>query len=181
VHQQSIGPRLVVGLGSTQHVVQTPARDETFQARDQAKVLIALGVLHRLDLPAKLIHVRQRLPIAVDERIRFGEKLVLNANRGDAALLELLDQAPDVVEVAEPGVAIQQDRHLGGIRHELDHFEHLGPAGLIVVADAQRRGDGEAAGPDGFESCFLHNARAQPVVRFHQKFKIRRVQQTPKL
>src|SRR6185503_10757821 len=63
------------------------------------------------------------------------------------------------------------------IGHELDDLQHLRPAGLVVVAHAERGGDREAAGPNAFEAGLFDDARAQAVVRFHEEFEAARTQE----
>src|SRR5690606_20994522 len=99
----------------------------------------------------------------------------------DAALLELAHEAPHVVEVAVAGVAVQQDRDGGDIRHELEHVHHLRPAGLVVVAHAELRGDGEAAGPDALEAGLLDDAGGDAVVGLEKELELRRVEQLAQL
>ena len=88
---------------------------------------------------------------------------------GDAALLELHDEAARAVEVAVAGVAVEQDRHGGRVGHELDDLEHLRPARLVVVTNAERRADREAAAPDPFEARLFGDLRGEAVVGLHEE------------
>ena len=66
-------------------------------------------------------------------------------------------QAAEIIEAAIAGIAVKQDRHAGGIGHELQGFQDLRPACLVVVAHAVLRGNRQAAAPDPLEACFLDN------------------------
>jgi hypothetical protein len=171
----------MTGLGAPHHFLHAPAGDETFQPRHERKVRIALRFLHGFDLAGEFFQVSQRLALAVDERIGLWEQLVLDANRGDAALLELAHQPPHVVEVPVSGVRVEQDRDAGRVAHEFHHFEHLRPARFVIVAHAERGGNGEPARPDAAKTRFFDDARAQAVVRFHQEFELIRAQQLAEL
>ena len=100
---------------------------------------------------------------------------------GATALFKLLHQTAGVVEVAKARVAIEQDGDGSGVAHELDDFEHLCPTGLVVVADAEGGGDGQAASPDPFEAGFLDDRGAQAIVGFHEEFQAVGLQQPSKL
>ena len=135
-----------VRLGPLQRLAQAPAGDECLDASDDAEVVVALGVLARLDLPAELVHVRERLVVA-DEAVGLREELVLDADAGDVACLELLDEPAHVVEVAVAGVPVEQERNRGRVAHELEQVEDLRPAHLVVVPHAHRGRDRQAAAP----------------------------------
>jgi hypothetical protein len=127
-----------------------------------------LRVLSRLDLPAELVHVGERLMLA-QEAVGLGEELVLDADARDAAVLELPHEAAHVVEVAVARVAVEQQRDLRGVADELDQVQHLRPAHLVVVADPHGRADGKAAAPEALESRLLGDLRGEPVVALHQE------------
>ena len=169
VDEHGIGAGLPVLFPALEGLLEAVAGDERLDAGDDDEVLVALRFLHRADLAGVLVHVGEGLGRAADEAVRLREQLVLDADAGDAALLELHHEAARRVEVAVAGVAIEQDRHGGGVGHELDDLHHLGPARLVVVADAERRRDREAASPDAFEAGLLGDLRGQAVVSLHQE------------
>ena len=121
------------------------------------------------ELAAELVHVGEWLHAVAQEAVRLREELVLDANAGDAALLEFADEAAEGVEIAVAGVAVDEDRDARGVGHELHDLEDLRPARLVVVADAERGGDGEAARPDAREPSLLGDLRREAVVRFHDE------------
>ena len=88
---------------------------------------------------------------------------------GHADLLELPDEAAHVVEVAVAGVAVEQHGHRRRLGHERDVIDDLGPAQLVVVADAEGGGQGEPARPDSLEAGFLDDARGEPIVGLHHE------------
>jgi hypothetical protein len=167
----------MVRVGPAKHLFDPPPRDETFEAGHKAEIRIALGIFYRFDLTAELIDISQWLSLTVDEGIRFREQLILNTDRRDATLLELFHQSPDVVEISEPGVAIEQNGDGRSVRHEFHDFQHLRPTGFIIVANAQRRRNGQATGPNAVKSSFFDNPRAQAVVRLHQEFQFWRMEE----
>ena len=169
VHEDGVGAGVSVGLGAPQRLVHVPAGDEGLDARHHAKVRIALALLHGLDLERELVDVGERLIAIVHERVGLGKELVLDADAGDAALLEFAHEATRVVEVAVAGVAVHQYGHMRVVAHELEHVDHLGPRGLVRVAHAQLGRYAQTTRPDALEARFLHNARTQAVVRLHQK------------
>ncbi len=175
--QDAVRARGVIGLGAPQGLAEAPAGDEGLDARDDAEVVVALRVLAGLDAAAELVDVGERLLIAVDEAVGLREELVLDAHRRDAALLELAHQAAHVVEVAVAGVAVEQDRDRRDVRHELEHLQHLRPGGLVAVAHAVLRRDGEAACPQPLEAGLLADARADAVVGLQQELQLRTLQQ----
>ena len=150
-------------------LLETVTGDERLDAGDDDEVLVPLGFFHRAKLARMLVHVGERLRGAADEAVRLREELVLDADAGNAALLELGDEAPRRVEVAVARVAIEEDRDGRGVRHELDDFHHLGPAGFVVVADAERGRDRQTAAPDPLEARFFGDLRGEPVVGLHQE------------
>ena len=170
VDQDGIRAGAAIGFGAAQRFVHAPSGDQRFDARHDGEIGIRLGILARLDLAAKFVDVGQRLRFAVDEAVGLGKLFVFDAHAGHAALFELADQAAHVVEVTVAGIAIEQDRQLAGVGHELEHVDHLGPAHFIVVAHAKLRRDRQARSPDGFEAGLAHDARRQAVVGFHQEF-----------
>ncbi len=145
--QDRVGAGEAIGLGPLQRLVHAPAGDQRLDPRHDREVLVVLRVLARLALAAERVDVGQRLALAADEAVGLRELLVLDADAGDAALLELPDQAPQVVEVAVAGIAVEQDRQVARVRHELERVDDLGPARLVVVAHAVLRGDREAQMP----------------------------------
>jgi len=173
VDQNRVSPGAPVGFRAPQRLLHPPAGDERLDTCDDAEVRIALGILAGGDLADELVDVRQWLALAVQKAVGLGKLLVLDAHAGDAALLELAHQAPQVVEVTVAGVAIQEDRQIAGVHHELQHVDDLGPARLVVVAYAELRRHRQSRGPDAFESRLAHEARRQTVVRLHQEFQAR--------
>ncbi len=101
----------MIGLDAAQRLIETPARDECLDARDDCEIIVGLRVLAGLDAAAELVDL--------------GELLL---------------------------VAVQQDRDAGGVGHELEHLEHLGPARLIVVAHAVLRGLLQRGKSSGFQA-----------------------------
>src|SRR5919106_4817122 len=126
--QDGIGPGATVGLGPTQGLAQIPTGDQRLDPRHDAEIGVALAVLARLDLTAKLLDIRERLLFTGNKAIGLWEHLVLDADPGDPALLQLSDQAPHVVEVAIAGIPIEEYGDMSHICHELEHLYHLGPA-----------------------------------------------------
>mmetsp|Transcript_13780 Transcript_13780/g.42898 ORF Transcript_13780/g.42898 Transcript_13780/m.42898 type:complete len:311 (-) Transcript_13780:14-946(-) len=177
VHQQRVGARGRVGVGALERLLQRPPGDEALDARHDAEVLVGLRVLHRRDLVGELHDVGERLRAAlVEQRVRLGEQLVLNARAGDADLLELADEHARVVEVAVAGVGVDEHRDGRGVRHELPHLGALRPARLVVVADAELGGEGEAGAPDGLEAGLLDDLGGDAVVGLHQELELVRLE-----
>ncbi len=172
VDQNSVGAGLAVRLGAAQGLVHAPTRDQRLHPSDDDEIRILLAVLSGADLALKLGDVGQRLAMAVDEAVGFGEQLVLDAHAGDAPLLQLLHQAAHVVEVAVASVAVDEDGNAARIGHELQHVHHLGPARLVVVAHPELRGEGEPAGPDALEAGLLDDAGADAVMRLHEELQL---------
>ena len=168
VHQDGVGTSLGVGRGPQQGLVEPPAGDERLGAGHHHEVGVDLGVLGRADLAAELVDVGQGLAPAVEVAVGLGEELVLEAHPGHAPLLELAHEPAHVVEVAVPRVAVEQDGHVGGVGHELENLEHLGPARLVAVAHAEGRGDRQAAGPEGLKPGLGREPRRESVVGLHQ-------------
>ena len=139
MHQDRVGTGGVISARAAQRFARIPAGDVGFDACHHAEVVIGLGILTGGNLAAELIDVGQRLALTVDEAVGLGKELVLDAYAGHAALFKLAHQAPQVIEVAVAGVAIEQDWDARDIGHELDHIDHLRPARLIVVAHAELR------------------------------------------
>jgi hypothetical protein len=169
VHEDGVGAGEAVGLGALHGLLEAPARDEGLDAGDDDEILVPLGVLAGLDLAGKLVDAREGLGRAADEAVGLGEELVFDADARDAALLQLADDAAEGVEVAVAGVAVEEHRHRGGVGHKLPDLEHLGPAGLVVIAYAEGGGDGQAAAPDALESGLLGHLGAEAVVGLHQE------------
>jgi hypothetical protein len=48
----------------------------------------------------------------------------------------------------------------------------LGPAGFVIVTDAELGGNGEAAGPNASKAGFLNDFCAEAVVGFTDEFKL---------
>ena len=172
VDQHRVGACRVIGLGATQRLVEPPARDQRLDAGNDAELGIGLAVLAGLDLAAELVDVGQRLALA-EKRVGLGEQLVLDADAGDAALAQLAHQSAHVVEVAVAGIAVDQDRDRGRVRHELEHLEHLGPRRLVAVAHAERRRHRQPGRPDALEPGLLHDLGRQPVMGLHQERELR--------
>ena len=169
MHEDRVGPGEAVGLGAAHGLLEAPARDEGLDAGDDHEIVVALGVFARLDLARELVDGREGLARTTDERVGLGEDLVLDADPGHPAGLQLADHPLHGVEVAVARVAVEQDRDLRGVGHELHDLEHLGPARLVVVAHAEGRGDGETAAPDSLEACLLGHLGAEAVVGLHEK------------
>ena len=176
VDQHRVGAGPVIGLRPAQRLVHAPAGNQRLDARHDLKVVVALAVLARFDAAAELVHVRQRLVLA-DEGVGLWEQLVLDADPRNATLAQLPHQAAHVVEIAVAGVAIHEDGDRGGVGHELQHFEDLGPGGLVVVAHAERGRHREARGPDALEPGLFHDLGGEPVVRLHDEGEGRGVEQ----
>ena len=170
----------VVGLCAAYGLVEPPARHERLHACDDGKVLVLASVLRGFDLAAELVDVREGLSQRVQKAVGLRKKLILDADRRDAAHLELLDQAARVVEVAVPCIAVEQDRQPCRVRHEFQHLENLRPARLVRVANTVLRGQAKAARPDALETGFLTDASAQAVVRLAKKLELARCKQLPK-
>src|SRR5205823_11139741 len=126
VHENRVGASLVVRLGATQCFIEAPSRYQRLGSRDEAKTIVRLAVFSRSDLPAELVDLGQRLKIS-DERVGLREQLVLDAHRRDISLAEFLDESPDVVKVAVAGVAVEQNRQVGRVVHELQNVQNFGP------------------------------------------------------
>ncbi len=181
VDQDRVRAGPAVGLPAAQRLFQAPAGDQGFDPSHDAEIVVLLRVLAGLDLAAKGLDVFQFLLLALDETVGFREQLVLDADAADVALLELAHQAPHVVEIAVTGVAVEQDRDGGGIRHELENADDLGPAQLVVVAHRVLRRQGQPGTPDALEAGFLDNSGRQTVVGFENELGPVGLQQVPEL
>ncbi len=166
--QHRIGPGRVIGLGAAQRLIETVAGDQRLDAGDEREFRLGLAVLAGLDAAAELVDRGKRLRLA-EEGVGLGEQLVLDADAGDAALAELADEAPDIVEIAIAGIAVDQDRQRRRIGHEFEDVEHLRPRRLVVVAHAERRRDRQPGRPDAGKSGFLDKLGREAVMRLHQE------------
>ena len=173
--QNGVGAGLAIGFGAAQRLVEPPSGDQRLDARHDRKIVVGLTVLARLDLAAELVDLGERLALA-DEGVGLGEQLVLDAHAGDLSLAQLLHQPTHVVEVAIAGVAVHQDRNVGGVRHELEHIEHLRPRRLVGIAHAERGRHRKPGCPDAAEARFFDDLGGKPVMGFHQERKLRREQ-----
>jgi len=108
----------------------------------------------------------------LDKTILLGEEFVFDADRGDMALLQFADEPLHVVEVAVSCVAVKENRNRGRIGHEFQVLQNLGPAGFVVVTDAELRGNGEAAGPNTSKACFLNDFCAEAIVGFTDELQL---------
>ena len=169
VDENGVGARRVIGLRALERLRQTPARDERLHAGDEHEVGVLLAVLARLDLAGELRDIGERLELGAEERIGLREELVLDHHPAHADLLQLPHEAPHVVEVAVARVTVEEHGDGGRLGHEGDVLDHLGPAQLVVVTDAEGGGQGEAARPDPLEAGFLHDARGEAVVSLHHE------------
>ena len=169
VDEDGIGAGRVIGLRALERLGETPARDERFHAGDQHEVGVLLAVLARLDLAGELRDIGERLELGAEERVGLREELVLDHHAAHADLLELPHEAPHVVEVAVAGVAVEEHGHRRRLGHEGYVVDHLGPAQLVVVADAEGGGQGEAARPDPLEPGLLDDARGEAIVGLHHE------------
>ena len=122
-------------------------------------------------MPAKFINICQRLGLAANKRICFGKQFVLDANTANVTLFQFFHQAAHVVEVPVACVAVEENREVAGVRHELAGLQDLRPAGFVVVAHAQGGADREAAPPDPIEAGLLDDLRGEAVVCLHEEFK----------
>ncbi len=73
------------------------------------KSRIQLRVLCSFDFSAEFVDVGQWLIFATDERVRFWEKFIFNANCGNVTLLQFFNEPSHVVKVAVAGITIQQE------------------------------------------------------------------------
>jgi hypothetical protein len=137
--QNRIRSGRMIGLGAQQSLVKPVAGNERFGACDDHEVVVALAIFSGLDAPAKLFDVGKRLPLA-DEGIGLREELVLDADAGDSAFAQLAHQTSDVVEIAVPAIAVDEDRQRRRFGHELQHLEQLCPRRFIAVAQAEAGG-----------------------------------------
>ncbi|MCG3771772.1 MAG: hypothetical protein JW384_02966 [Nitrosomonadaceae bacterium] len=119
--------------------------------------------------------------VSLDKTICLGEELVLDTDRGDAALLEFTDQTLHIIEIAVARIAIKEDWNRGRIGHEFQGFQDLSPAGFVVVADTVLSGYGEAAGPNPSKACLLDDFGAETIVGFTDEFQFFRQEELPKL
>ena len=166
VDEDAVGAGLDVSRRPVERLGATPPGDERLGAGDDAEVWVGLDVLARPDLAAELLDVGQRL-IAVEERVGLRKDLVLDAHGGDVALAQLGHQSAKVVEVAVPGVAVDENRNAGAVRHEFQRFQQLRPGRFVAVAQPEGRGDGEPGRPDQRKPRFFDDFRRQAVVCLH--------------
>jgi hypothetical protein len=169
VDEDGIGAGRVIGLRALERLGETPARDERLHAGDEHEIGVLLAVLARLDLAGEFRDVSERLQLGAQERVGLGEELVLDDHPAHPDLLQLADEAPHVVEVAVACVAVEEHGHGCRLGHEGHVVDHLGPAQLVVVPDAEGGGEGEAARPDPLEPCLLDDARGEPIVGLHHE------------
>ena len=177
MYQDGIGPGCAISLGPLQGLIHAPARDQCLHPCNNAKIRVLPAVFTGPDLAAKFINIGQGLFLAVNEAVGLGEFLVFNADAGYAALFELSDQAPHVVEVAVTGITVQQDRDIRGVGHEFQHVDDLGPACFITVPDTELGRHGQAAGPDPLEPCLLHEFGRDAVMGFQDELQFGRAEQ----
>src|SRR4029077_9098096 len=181
VDEDAVCSRGAVSMGSIQGFVQAQAEDESFNSGDDAEIAILLRIFCRPDLTGKFLGIGKELVFLIEERIRLGKYLVLDAHGRDIALLELAHQAAHIVEVSISSVSIQEDRNTAGIAHQFDDLQHLGPTGFIAIAHSHGRGQSKTAGPDPFEARFFDQPRSQAVMGFHQKLQLPGMQKSLEL
>ena len=169
MNDDGIGAGGTIALRTPERLGQAVPGDERLGAGDEDEVGIAEAVTRGFELAAELVGVGEFLNAVAQEAVRLWEELVLDANTGDAALLKFADEAAEGVEIAVAGVAIDEDRDARGVGHELGDLEDLRPTRLVVVAHAERGGDGEAAGPDRREAGLLGDLGREAVVRLHDE------------
>jgi hypothetical protein len=111
----------------------------------------------------------------------LGRFLVFDEETGDAGAFISADGAGDVGGVAVAGVAVGEQRQLGGVAEARIHVGHLGHGELLHVGRAeQARGGAVAAAGDGLEPGLLGEAQGQGVVRAGQDHDFRRFDQQAK-
>ena len=118
---------------------------------------------------------------SLDKTICLGEEFIFNADRSDVALLQFADEPLHIIEVAVSRIAIEENRNRSRVGHEFQHLKYLGPAGFVVVTDAELRGNGEAAGPNASNAGFLNDFCAETIVGFTDEFKLFRQEELLKL
>jgi hypothetical protein len=105
----------------------------------------------------------------IDEAIRLGEEFVFDADRGDVALLQFTDEPLHVIEVAVSRIAIEENWNRGRIGHEFQVLKDLGPAGFVVVTDAECA-EMERRWPNASKAGFLNDFCADAIVGFTDEF-----------
>ena len=103
------------------------AADSSTGTHHDVEVRVLLRVFAGTDLAAELVDVCQRLQLAVDEGVGFGEQLILQAHASYTTALQLLDEAASVVEVPVASIAVQENGDVRVLRHELNHLQNLRP------------------------------------------------------
>jgi hypothetical protein len=141
VNENGIRAGAPIGLRASQGFLHAPTRDQRLDSRDNAEIRVSLSILPGGNLAGKLFDIRQGLTLTIQEAVGLGKDLVFNAHSTDAALLELANQAAQIVEVAIAGITVEQDRQITGVGHELQHVDDLGPARLIIVAYSELGGN----------------------------------------
>src|SRR4029077_6441041 len=138
-------------------------------------------ILCRLDLAGKFFGIGKELMSLIEERIRLGKHLVLDAHGRDIALLKLAYQAAHIVEVSISSVSVQEDWNAAGIAHQFHDLQHLGPTGFIAVAHSHGGGQSKTARPNPVEARFFDQLRSQAVMGFHQKLQLPGMQKSLEL
>gem|GEM_PF-6605592 len=107
VNHDRIRPSQPIRLRPPHRLRKTPARDQGFGPRHNHEIGVPLTLLPGANLPAKLLHRRQRLRFSAQKAIRLRENLVLDAHSRDAPLLQFLHEPSEIIKISVPGVAIQ--------------------------------------------------------------------------
>ena len=112
-----------------------------------------------------------------------------------AQQVEMRDFAPmqRIYKAGEPSVSaflvmtgavrvtsIDQDGQAGGVGHVLQHLQDLGPGSLVVVAQAEHGGYGQAGCPDAGEPGLLRDLGGETAMRLHQEAQGGSIQQAAK-
>ena len=121
--QNGIGAGAMIGLGPPESFAETPSGNKSLDARDNAKIIIQLGILAGLNLAAKFVDVGQRLCVARNETVRFRKNLVFYTNRRNPSLLKFMDQSAEIIEAPIP-IELQFG--------ELGRFRRFGGSGGTV-------------------------------------------------
>src|SRR5258708_12386798 len=118
VDENGVGSRGAVGMGPIQGFVKTQAEDESFNSGDYTEVAILLRILGSLDLAGKFLSIGKELMFLIEERIRLGKNLVLDAHDRDIALLELVHQPAHILELPISTATLQKNRNAAAIAHQ---------------------------------------------------------------
>ena len=117
--------------------------------------------------PANLMDVGESLATGLVEAVGLWEAFVLQAHPRDSPLFQFSNQPPNGIEVPPAGIAVDENRKIRGIRHELSDLQDLTHARFVAIANPEGGGHGKTTGPYRLETSLFDELRGESVVCLH--------------